>query len=266
MINQYITSPLALGLTQAGVVTLLALLVLLIARQQAIHLERETIVALVRGLVQIVAVGAVLTLLLSGPSWTSVFILLAMTFAAAVIAARRARGIRGAIWVSFGSIACGAGLVIGLMTWVGVIDPAISSLVPVGSMIISNTMNATAQALERFRSEVESHQGYVESALALGAAPAEAVAPYTHAAVVASMIPRIDSISSLGIVWIPGLMAGMILSGSDPVYAAIYQYVVLTMIYAASGITALVTTFLIRTRVFSAAEQLVLSSAPLVKG
>ena len=50
----------------------------------------------------------------------------------------------------------------------------------------------------------------------------------------ASLIPAIDSLRSLGSVWIPGLMAWMLLSGARPAYAAIYQFVVLTTILAPS--------------------------------
>jgi putative ABC transport system permease protein len=79
-----------------------------------------------------------------------------------------------------------------------------------------------------------------------------------QASVQAGLIPRVDSLRSLGIVWIPGLMAGMILSGVDPVYAAVYQFAVIAMIFAASGLTAVVTTLLIRSRAFSPAKQLIL--------
>jgi putative ABC transport system permease protein len=79
----------------------------------------------------------------------------------------------------------------------------------------------------------------------------------------ASLIPAIDSLRSLGIVWIPGLMAGMLLSGARPVYAAIYQFVVLAMIFAASGLTSLVSTTLIRSHAFSTAEQLILRPQPV---
>ena len=65
-------------------------------------------------------------------------------------------------------------------------------------------------------------------------------------------------LKSLGIVWIPGVMAGMMVSGASPIYAGIYQFVVVAMILSASGITALVVTLLIRTRAFSPAEQLIL--------
>ncbi len=81
----------------------------------------------------------------------------------------------------------------------------------------------------------------------------------------ASLIPSVNSMRSLGIVWIPGLMAGMLLTGSDPVYAAIYQFVVMAMIHAASGRAAFGTISIVRRRVFSRAEQLILRPA-LVNG
>jgi putative ABC transport system permease protein len=98
------------------------------------------------------------------------------------------------------------------------------------------------------------------------AAPAVSVAPFVQAAVAASMILRIDSLSSLGIVWVPGLMAGMVLARGNPTYAMLYQFVTLAMIYAASGLTALLSTLLIRRRVFSVAEQLILRPASEANG
>jgi putative ABC transport system permease protein len=124
--------------------------------------------------------------------------------------------------------------------------------------LIANAMNTNGLALNRFRSDVLAHVGEIETALALGADGNSSVAPYVQVSFEASLIPAIDSLRSLGIVWIPGLMAGMLLSGARPVYAAIYQFVVLAIIFAASGLTALVSTLLMRTRVMSAAEQLIL--------
>ena len=84
------------------------------------------------------------------------------------------------------------------------------------------------------------------------------VAPYLQSAVYASLLPRLDMLKSLGLVWIPGVMAGMVVSGASPVYAGIYQFIIVAMILAASGITALVATVLMRSRVFSSAAQLAL--------
>lgn len=256
MLTRLLENNLQLGLVQAAVTAVLALAVVYLARRREINLERESASALLRGFVQIIAVGSLLVLIFQGPSWTSAVVLLLMMITASSIAARRAQGIPGAFAVSFYGIAGGSGLVIALMTWLGAIDSRMASLIPVGSMLIASAMNSNALALERFRSELETHVGFIEAGLALGAAPERVVTPYVQAAVRAGMIPRIDTLRALGIVWIPGLMAGMLLAGSDPVYAAIYQFVVVGMIFAASGLTSLISTLLIRRRAFTAADQL----------
>ena len=134
-------------------------------------------------------------------------------------------------------------------------------LVPVGSMIIANAMNACAQAMERFRADITAHVGLIETGLALGADPGATVAPYVQSAVYSSLLPRLDMLKSLGFVWIPGVMAGMLVSGASPVYAGIFQFIVVAMILAASGIAGLVATLLMRARAFSSAAQLTLRAA-----
>lgn len=258
MLRLFFHSQLQLGFAQAAVAALAALLVIVLARRRGIHLEGETLIAMVRGLVQIIAVGSILVILLRAPRWTGGILLVAMIVAAGLTSARRVRGVPDAFRVSVWAIAFGAGLIIALMTLLGVIDTAITSLVPVGSMLIANAMNTNSLALNRFRSDVLAHVGEIETALALGAEARISVLRYVQASFEASLIPAIDSLRSLGIVWIPGLMAGMLLSGARPVYAAIYQFVILAMIFAASGLTSLISTLLIRGCVFSPAEQLLL--------
>jgi len=256
MLKLFFSNQLYLGLAQSVIAALAATIVVLLARKRDIHLGSETLIAMLRGIIQIVAVGSILLLLLRGPRWTGAFLLAGMIVAAGATSARRAKGMPHAFRVSAWSIACGAGSVIALMAWLGVIDTAITSMVPVGSMLIANAMNTNGLALNRFRADVLAHVGEIETALALGADARNSVSPYVQASFEASLIPAIDSLRSLGIVWIPGLLAGMLLSGARPVYAAIYQFVVLAMIFAASGLTSLVSTLLIRDRIFTAAQQL----------
>ena len=198
MLKSLFHTQLTLGFAQAAIASVLALAVVLLARRRNIHLESDAAIALVRGLVQIVAVGSILALLLKSPRWTSVFLLAGMIIAAGSISARRAGNIPGARKVSTYSIAAGAGLVTAVMTWAGVIDTAITSLIPVGSMIIANAMNTNGLALNRFRSEVLAHAGEIETALALGAAPEHTVASYAESSIHASLIPAIDNLRSLG--------------------------------------------------------------------
>lgn len=256
MLKELFKNDLALGFAQAAVAALLALAVALLARSRGIRLISEAAVSMLRGLAQIVAVGFALIVLLKGPWWTAPFALAGMVVAAAFTAARRVKRIPGAWRVALQAIAFGAGSVIVLLAIFGVIDISVSALVPVGSMLIANAMNGASLALERFRADVEAHVGEIETALALGAAPAITVQPYAQAALRASLIPPMDNIRTLGIVWIPGLMAGMILSTGKPLYASIYQFVVLAGIFAASGLTCLMAVSLISRCAFSPAEQL----------
>jgi putative ABC transport system permease protein len=254
-------SDIGMGLAQATGAMALCVAVVLLCRRFAVHVERETAISMVRGLMQMVLVGMVLAVLLHGSLLIGLLILLAMTFAAAVTAARRAKDIEGSLLLCFYAIAAGSAVVIGGMLATGTLTPDIAVLVPVGSMIIANAMNACAQSVERFRADVTAHVGQIEAGLALGAEPALTVAPYVQSAVYASLLPRLDMLKSLGLVWIPGVMAGMMVSGASPVYAGIYQFVIVAMILAASGIAGLIVTLLVRGRAFSPAAQLTLRPA-----
>src|ERR1051326_6865882 len=106
--------------------------------------------------------------------------------------------------VSLYAMGACSGCVIELTMVSCVIDPTITSLVPLGSMLIYNAMNANSLTLNRFRAEVESHFCLIEPALAVGADSKGAGAPYSAVSFRTSLIPAVDSLKSLGIVWIPG--------------------------------------------------------------
>src|ERR1700682_3696861 len=104
MLKLFFNNQLYLGLAQAFVAALAAMFVVLFARKRGIHLESETLIAMVRGIIQIVAVGSILLLLLRGPRWISGFLLAGMIIAAGATSARRAKGIPDAFRVSACSI------------------------------------------------------------------------------------------------------------------------------------------------------------------
>ncbi len=244
MLEHWMHTQVALGLGQALVVCALALAVAGLGHLRKLELGRETALALVRGLLQMLAIGLVLVWLLRGPAWWSVPALAAMCAMAARMAQRRTNtgatpAPRG-YWLCLRAIGTGSAVVIASMALTRVIAFRSMALVPLGSMIIASSMNTCAQVLERYASDLRLNAGRVEAALALGASSPQAALPYARNATNAALIPSLNSLRSLGIVWIPGFAAGMLLTGSDPVYTAIYQFMVIAMIYAASGVTALV--------------------------
>src|SRR5258707_150606 len=126
-------------------------------------------------------------------------ILVPSTFAAAVPASRRARDIKGSLLLSFYAIAAGSGVVIAGMLATGTLHSDIAILVPVGSMIIANAMNACAQSIERFSADVTAHVGQVEAGPALGGEPAGTVAAFLQNAGYPSLPPRLFILQSLGL-------------------------------------------------------------------
>jgi putative ABC transport system permease protein len=258
MLEHYLPNQLARGAVQCLIAALVTLAVMLLARRRAPGLIGEISFAELRGLLQIFAVGIILAALLRGPAWTSMFVLVGMIVAAASVVRRRAKQIPRAFILALTAIGAGAGTILAVMTATGVIPLKILTLIPVGSMVIANTMNTQSIFLDRLRGEVVSHIGEIESALALGATADVSVERYLRAAFRASLIPAVDNIRSLGIVWIPGIMAGMVLSGASPLYAALYQFVVLTTIFSSSALACFVASHLVTRRIFSSHSQLLL--------
>ncbi len=96
-------------------------------------------------------------------------------------------------------------------------------VVPLAGMIFAGSMNAVSLAGERLQSEYDRGTPYVEA---------------RRIALQASLIPITNSLFAVGLVALPGMMTGQILSGVSPLVAAKYQIVVMTMLFGASGISA----------------------------
>ena len=260
MLSVWLQDELYLRIAQAGIAGFFALLVVLLVHWQSIRLEKEIVVSVLRSLVQITLVGSILIYILTAPTWLGLLILGGMITSASITAARRTKEIPGSMRATFFAILLGSGSVIAVMTFLGVLQWEMASLLPVGSMIISGGMNSCALALDRFKGEIDAHVGHIEAGLSLGASSGEVVKPYVRKAFQASLLPRINSMRALGIVWIPGIMSGMLLAGSDPIYAALYQFVVMSMLFVASSLSSLISILLVRKYIFSAADQLILRS------
>ncbi len=258
MLVQWIDDLILLGAAQAALTMFAALLVVLLTVRLKLGLKNEILMALFRGVGQIVLIGFLLTVIFAADLWVSVPVLLAMIVAGGVMSIRRIKNIPNALWIALLGIASGSGLVILVMTVLGVIEQDLTSIIPIGSMMVYGAMNANALMMERFRSEVASHAGHIEAGLALGASPEQVVRPYARRAVTAALTPNINGLRSLGIVWIPGAMAGMVLSGQNPAYAGFYQFVVSGSIFVTAGITVLISIIFLQKQVFSNAEQLLL--------
>jgi len=121
---------------------------------------------------------------------------------------------------------------------------------PLGGMIIGNSMNAIAVALERLFGELRKSRPSIEMMLSLGATWREASADTVRNAVKAGMIPSINSMMGVGIVFIPGMMTGQIIAGSDVMVAVKYQIMVMLMLVGSTALGSILVVFLSLRRCF----------------
>ena len=96
-------------------------------------------------------------------------------------------------------------------------------VIPLAGMIFAGAMNTVSLAAERYQSEYDRGTPYLDA---------------RRIALQASLIPITNSLFAVGVVSLPGMMTGQILSGVSPLVAAKYQIVVMTMLFGASGISA----------------------------
>ena len=98
-----------------------------------------------------------------------------------------------------------------------------SFVVPIAGMIFANSMNTVSLAGERFFIEKERGEDYEGS---------------RKIALETALIPQINALFAVGLVSLPGMMTGQILSGIEPLMAARYQIMVMCMIFSTAGLSA----------------------------
>lgn len=229
---------------QLGVSALLAAGVILLLWRRRLPIVGESIGAFLRGLAQVVVMGFLLVALLEAHVAWGFLVLVFMVAGAAYLSRQRAQGLPDAFRISFSGLAVGASITLAAMIAAGALDLDARTLIPVGSMVIANTMRAVSLALDRFGADLESHRGRIEALLALGADRQQAMEAVLQKTTKASLIPALDALKSLGWIWIPGVMTGMLLAGADPLHAAFFQFVIIALIFATSAMASLTITSL----------------------
>lgn len=123
--------------------------------------------------------------------------------------------------------------------------------IPLAGMIVGNSMSAIALSLERMFKDLKERRQVVEMKLCLGATPMEAARDIMADAVRAGMIPSVNSLMGVGLVFLPGMMTGQILAGADPLLSIRYQIVVMLMLVATAALGTVLVTRLIFRRCFT---------------
>lgn len=208
-------------------------------------IERQLAVAAVRMIVQLLIVGFVLKALLESVSpWlTGAAALVMILFAGREIVARQERRLLG--WWSYG---LGTGCMAVAAVFVTLFalttqiqpdpwyDPRFA--LPILGMVLGNTMTGIALGLNTLTTAVGRERPAIEAQLALGATRFEAMRPVSRTALRTALMPMINAMAAAGLVSLPGMMTGQILSGVDPVEATHYQLLVMFLLAGGSALGA----------------------------
>jgi len=220
-------------------------------------LEADLGLAVLRSFLQLTAIGYVIQAIFDSDSlWLVAALLAVMVVFGAVTARGRAKGVPNAFLPLLLALSLAAAVTLGLVLALGIFDATARYLVPVGGMVIGNSMTAAAVALNRLADETRSSAGAIEATLALGATARQAAAGLVTRSLRSALIPLIDSTKTTGIVFFPGTMVGLLVGGAEPVDAVRLQLVLLWALLGSVSLAALVAITLGYRGFFTPAQQL----------
>lgn len=210
-------------------------------------LERGMLISMLRMVAQLSVIGYLLKLVFGLPAlWgTALFAVVMVAFAAFEVGARQTSRIAG-----FGTTGLGAAtlLIVGTLVTAllaGVIIGAepwykASVFLPILGMILGNSLTGMSLTIETLTQAAVAGKAGIEARLSLGHSRFQAFEGPVKRALTTAMMPMLNAMAVAGVVSLPGMMTGQILSGVDPVEAAKYQIMILLAISGATAIAVLV--------------------------
>ncbi|MBN2231006.1 MAG: iron export ABC transporter permease subunit FetB [Candidatus Thorarchaeota archaeon] len=245
----------AFGRYVAAIILLVVLLI--VSKWQRIRIQKSLIIGTARGTIQIILMGLILVYIFNLSELLIMFSVLAfMAVFAAYTTAGNLEKIPGVFKTSLPGIFLGSLSVMAASVLLGVVEPIGEYVIPMGGMVIGNSMNMSSLVIDRMWSNAQKQRSLLETALALGANPIQATELTVRESIESGFLPNLNRYAALGIVTIPGLMSGMIIGGENPVVASLFQVIVFIMIFLSSIIAGLVASRLFLKEMFNARLQL----------
>lgn len=240
------------------------LIVLAIVRIQGIGREKEIFISSVRMTLQLILAGYILVYIFNNPSpWLTLLVILLMeSFAVYTVLKRfinqlnRCFKIVIAISMGIGTLTCLIYfllIVIRISPWY---DP--QYFIPIAGMFIGNTMTGISLGVKFLLEGMTNQRALVEEALILGATPQSASKSIINSTFEAAIMPTINSMVGMGIVFLPGMMTGQILSGTLPTTAIAYQIAIMFGILGAVALSVILMLQLGYRTFFNQESQLIL--------
>lgn len=238
---------------------LLIAVTLAISVWRRLGLEKEVVVATVRALAQLLAVGYVLTVVIDPDqpiAYAWAWLVFMVLFAAWTVS-RRAPEVPGVLPLALAALGASTGVTVAVIFGLGIFPVEARAIVPVGGMMVGNAMTSTVLTGRRILEEFADKRPDVEARLALGQPWTEASRPSLRSALRSGMTQQVETTKAVGLVFLPGAMTGLILAGVDPVDAVRVQAAIMFLILGAVAINVVVVGTGVTRRLFTSDHRLV---------
>ncbi|AVQ98080.1 iron export ABC transporter permease subunit FetB [Oceanobacillus iheyensis] len=218
---------------------------LVLSKTLNLGLEKDTLIATVRSIIQLLAVGYVLQFVFESEHLIYILLMIILMIAAATQNARK-KGvqIKGITWKLILTFFTVEILTQGILLGLSITPATAQYIIPISGMVIGNSMVLSILFLNRFISEVESKSKDTELILSLGGTPKQAVHKQLVTSIQASTIPTIESQKTIGLVQLPGMMSGQIIAGADPLQAVLFQLLILFLLLTTAVVTSIMLGYL----------------------
>ena len=246
--------------------TIASLLVLMLAGlswRLRLGVERRVLIAAARSAVQLSLVGLVLKVLFEQENLALIGLMAMVMLAVAglEVMQRQRRRYRGAWGYGIGIVSMFlSSFTVTLLALAVVIrvEPWYQPqyLIPLLGMLLGNTMNGVAIALDNLTRGAWELRGQIEARLSAGHDWGSAIEGIRRDALRSGLIPMINAMGSAGLVSLPGMMTGQILAGSPPMEAAKYQLLIMFLIAAGTGLGAIAAVWQGSRRLFDERQRL----------
>ncbi|CAM6087695.1 unnamed protein product [Calypogeia fissa] len=218
---------------------------MIVSYTQSLGIEKEMLIAIARAFLQLSVIGFVLEFIFSQSNVIWIFMAyLFMVTIAGYTAGRRAKDVPYGKYIAGVSILIGTFLTMMMLVLLKVFPFTPQYIIPVAGMMVGNAMTVTGVTLKRLREDLRQQQGLIETALALGATPRQAIVKQVRRALVVGLSPVLDNAKTVGLITLPGAMTGLIMGGASPQEAIQLQIVVMNMLLGATTFSGVLATYL----------------------
>lgn len=223
-----------LSIIQFSMIYILLLIVLFIMKKSKINQMKLLILASIRMTVQLVLAGLVLSYIFTSPhpAFTFLYLTAMISFAIKLVLDKNKQLNKKFKLIVGLSLASSSLFVIlffvGAVVGVDILNP--QYIIPISGMIVGNTMTGITLGLKTFTQGLSNQKNQLETLLNIGASPQKILLPFVNNALETALLPTINSMLGMGIIMLPGMMTGQILSGTLPMTAIMYQIAIMIAI------------------------------------